>query len=107
MRKDLKPVDIVQPEGPELSRSMGTSVEWQKWKFRIGFTSREGLVLHMISCNDGGVERPVLYRASICEMVVPYGDPASLITARTRSISANTALACWPTHSRSVAIAWA
>jgi primary-amine oxidase len=74
MRKDLKPVDIVQPEGPSFTVE-GNQVEWQKWKFRVGFTSREGLVLHTISYNDDGVERPILYRASICEMVVPYGDP--------------------------------
>jgi primary-amine oxidase len=74
VRKDLKPVDIVQPEGPSFTVE-GNQVEWQKWKFRVGFTSREGLVLHTISYNDDGVERPILYRASICEMVVPYGDP--------------------------------
>jgi primary-amine oxidase len=73
-RKDLKPVEIVQPEGVSFTVD-GNQVEWQKWKFRVGFTSREGLVLHTISYNDGGVERPILYRASICEMVVPYGDP--------------------------------
>ena len=38
---------------------------------RIGFDAREGLTLHQVSV-DG---RPVLYRASIPEMVVPYGDP--------------------------------
>ena len=74
MRKDLKPVDIVQPEGPSFTVE-GNQVQWQKWKFRVGFTSREGLVLHTISYDDDGVERPILYRASICEMVVPYGDP--------------------------------
>jgi primary-amine oxidase len=74
MRKDLKPVDIVQPEGPSFTVK-GNQVEWQKWTFRVGFTSREGLVLHTISYNDDGVERPILNRASICEMVVPYGDP--------------------------------
>jgi primary-amine oxidase len=74
MRQDLKPVDIVQPEGPSFTVE-GNQVEWQKWKFRVGFTSREGLVLHTISYNDDGVERPILYRASISEMVVPYGDP--------------------------------
>ena len=74
MRTDLKPVDIVQPEGPSFQVA-GNQVEWQKWKFRVGFTSREGLVLHTISYDDDGVERPILYRASICEMVVPYGDP--------------------------------
>jgi primary-amine oxidase len=74
MRTDLKPVEIVQPEGVSF-KVTGNQVEWQKWKFRVGFTSREGLVLHAISYNDDGVERPVLTRASICEMVVPYGDP--------------------------------
>jgi primary-amine oxidase len=74
MRTDLKPVEIVQPEGTSFTVN-GNQVEWQKWKFRVGFTTREGLVLHTISYNDDGVERPVLYRASISEMVVPYGDP--------------------------------
>ena len=74
MRKDLKPVDIVQPEGPSFTVE-GNQVAWQKWKFRVGFTSREGLVLHTITYNEDGVERPILNRASICEMVVPYGDP--------------------------------
>jgi primary-amine oxidase len=74
VRKDLKPVEIVQPEGTSFVLD-GNEVQWQKWKFRVGFTSREGLVLHTVSYMDEGVERPILYRASICEMVVPYGDP--------------------------------
>ena len=74
LRKDLKPIEIAQPEGPSFTVE-GNQVEWQKWKFRVGFTAREGLVLHTISYNDDGRERPVLYRASISEMVVPYGDP--------------------------------
>jgi primary-amine oxidase len=74
MRTDLKPVEIIQAEGPSFTVE-GNHVSWQKWKFRVGFTAREGLVLHTISYNDDGVERPILYRASICEMVVPYGDP--------------------------------
>jgi primary-amine oxidase len=74
VRTDLKPLEIVQPEGPSFSVD-GNQVQWQKWKFRVGFTSREGLVLHTVSYDDDGVERPILYRASICEMVVPYGDP--------------------------------
>jgi primary-amine oxidase len=74
MRTDLKPVEIIQAEGPSFTVE-GNQVSWQKWKFRVGFTAREGLVLHTIAYNDDGVERPILYRASICEMVVPYGDP--------------------------------
>jgi primary-amine oxidase len=74
MRTDLKPIEISQPEGPSFKVS-GNLVEWQKWKFRIGFTPREGLVLHTVSYTDETGERPILHRASICEMVVPYGDP--------------------------------
>jgi len=73
-QKSLKPLDITQPEGPSFTVN-GWEVEWQNWKFRVGFTPREGLVLHQISFNDHGKERPVIYRASISEMLVPYGDP--------------------------------
>ena len=73
-RQAPKPLEILQPHGPSF-RVEGHEVSWQNWKFRIGFTPREGLVLHTISYDDGGQERPVLYRAAISEMVVPYGDP--------------------------------
>ena len=73
-RPGLKPVEIRQPEGPSFELA-GHEVRWQKWRMRIGFTPREGLVLHTVSYEDQGRERPVLYRASIADMVVPYGDP--------------------------------
>jgi len=75
VRTDLKPLAILQPEGPSFTID-GHAVSWQKWTFRIGFTPREGLVLHAIRYRDGTRDRPILDRASICEMVVPYGDPA-------------------------------
>jgi primary-amine oxidase len=74
LRTDLKPIDVVQSDGPSFSVN-GQEVAWQKWKFRLGFTSREGLVLHTVSYQDQGRERPVIYRASLSEMAVPYGDP--------------------------------
>jgi len=49
----------------------GHEVSWQKWRFRVGFTPREGLVLHLLRCAG----RPVIYRASLAEMFIPYGDP--------------------------------
>lgn len=73
-RNGLKPLEIRQPEGASFTVD-GYEVRWQNWRFRVGFTPREGLVLHTISYRDGGVERPILNRASVCEMVVPYGDP--------------------------------
>ncbi|GCE23913.1 primary-amine oxidase [Dictyobacter kobayashii] len=74
MRSDLKPIEITQPEGPSFTVN-GHEVSWQKWRFRVGFNTREGLVLHTISYADQGRERPIIYRASLPEMVVPYGDP--------------------------------
>jgi primary-amine oxidase len=74
-RTDLKPISITQPEGTSFDVD-GHEVRWQRWRFRIGFTPREGLVLHTLRYRDGERERPVLHRASLSEMVVPYGDPA-------------------------------
>jgi primary-amine oxidase len=73
-RADLKPVEITQPHGTSFHVD-GHEVHWQKWRFRVGFTPREGLVLHTIGYEDGGVPRPIVYRASLVEMFIPYGDP--------------------------------
>jgi len=69
-RDDLKPIDVVQPEGVSFSLQ-GKTVKWHDWSILIGFNAREGLTLHNIQYAG----RPVLYRASIAEMVVPYGSP--------------------------------
>lgn len=74
LRQDLKPLQITQPQGPSFEVE-GHSVRWQRWQFRIGFTPREGLVLYTVGYEDQGRVRSILYRASMAEMVVPYGDP--------------------------------
>ncbi len=74
MRTDLKPLEITQPEGPSFTVD-GNLVQWQKWSFRITFDPYEGLVLHQVAYDDNGRRRAILHRASISEMVVPYGDP--------------------------------
>lgn len=68
-RTSLKPIEITQPEGPSF-RVDGSLVEWEGWSMRVGFNAREGLVLNQVTFGD----RSVLYRASVPEMVVPYGD---------------------------------
>ncbi len=73
-RRTLKPIEITQPEGPSFTLD-GHALRWQNWSMRIGFDAREGLTLHQIAWHDSGRDRPVIYRASIPEMVVPYGDP--------------------------------
>jgi primary-amine oxidase len=71
----LAPLEIRQPEGPGFAVA-GNQVSWANWRLRLSFNAREGLVLHQVRVIDGGRERPVLYRASIAELVVPYADPS-------------------------------
>lgn len=73
VRESLKPIDITQPEGPSFSVD-GSLVQWENWKFRVGFSQQEGLVLNQITFRDGDEDRSVATRASVPEMVVPYGD---------------------------------
>jgi primary-amine oxidase len=77
LRDDLRPLEITQPEGPSFSVD-GNLVRWQKWSFRLSMDPYEGLVLHTVGYGDGGRTRPVLHRASVSEMVVPYGDPGPM-----------------------------
>ena len=65
---------IAQPDGVSF-RMSGQEISWQKWRFRYTMHPREGLVLHMVGYEDDGRLRPILYRASLSEMAVPYGDP--------------------------------
>jgi len=69
-RKDLKPLHVLQPEGPSFGVRDESLIEWQRWRFRVSFNPREGAVLHDVRY-DG---RSVLYRLAISEMTVPYAD---------------------------------
>ncbi|KAH6643583.1 copper amine oxidase [Boeremia exigua] len=74
LRTDLKPLNVVQPEGASFEvKEEGTSsvVSWQKWNFRVGFNQREGMVLYDVRY-DG---RPLFYRLSLSDMNIPYADP--------------------------------
>lgn len=73
-RQDLKPLHIVQPEGVSFTVDDDWKVSWQNYEFRVGFTPREGLVLHQLGYNEKGKVRPIIYRASITDMGVPYSD---------------------------------
>lgn len=68
------PLLITQPQGPGFQID-NNEVHWQKWRFRYALHPREGLVLYTVGYEEGGRVRSVLYRGSISEMVVPYGDP--------------------------------
>jgi primary-amine oxidase len=75
-RTGLKPIEISQPDGPSFTIDERGVLAWAGWHLQVGFDQREGIVLHNIGIDDAGVTRPVVYRASIAEMVVPYGDPS-------------------------------
>lgn len=52
LRTDLKPLNVVQPEGASFSIStQGQSnvLNWQKWSFRVGYNQREGPILYDVS----------------------------------------------------------
>ena len=48
LRKDLKPLNVVQPVGVSFTVTDNHLVDWQKWRFRVGFNPREGVTLHDI-----------------------------------------------------------
>jgi primary-amine oxidase len=75
LREDVKPIEITQPQGASFTVD-GHHVRWQKWDLHVGFNAREGLVLHRVGYEDNATLRPIIYRASLSEMYVPYGDPA-------------------------------
>jgi len=75
LRQAPAPLTISQPH-PGFQIEDG-EVRWQKWRFRFALHPREGLVLYTVGYDDEGRTRSILYRASLSEMVVPYGDPGA------------------------------
>src|SRR5262249_17518456 len=77
-RTDLRPLEITQPGGPS-GVGQGHLGRWQRWQLRVAMDATEGLVLHRVGYEDpaqDGRLRPILHRASVSEMVVPYGHAA-------------------------------
>ena len=73
-RTDLKQISITQPDGPSFSVD-GYQVSWHNWQLQVGYSVRDGLILYDIGYRNGERLRPIMHRASMAEMVVPYGDP--------------------------------
>jgi primary-amine oxidase len=74
LRPALAPLSVEQPDGPGF-RIAGHEVRWDRWRFRYAIHPREGVVLYTVGLQDGDSLRAILYRASLSEMAVPYGDP--------------------------------
>jgi primary-amine oxidase len=74
LRKAPRPLLPSQPQGASFE-VRGHEVRWQNWHFRFALHPREGLVLHTVGYEDQGKLRSILYRGSLSELFVPYGDP--------------------------------
>ena len=73
-RRDIKPLVITQPDGPSFTLDHH-ELAWQRWRLHVALHPVDGLVLSHVRYEDEGVERQIVYRANVSEMVVPYGDP--------------------------------
>jgi Cu2+-containing amine oxidase/cation diffusion facilitator CzcD-associated flavoprotein CzcO len=74
--RELAPLAIIQPEGPGFTVDDGC-MRWGPWQMRVSMDPIEGLVLHEICYIDGERVRPIIYRASVAEMIVPYGSTSA------------------------------
>lgn len=74
MAADIKPLNIVEPEGKNYTIT-GDTVRWQNWDFHLRLDSRVGPILSTVTYNDNGTKRKIMYEGSLGGMIVPYGDP--------------------------------
>jgi primary-amine oxidase len=72
-RGDLKPIEITQSAGVGFTID-GNTLTWGKWAVHVSMDPYEGIVLRDVAY-DG---RSIIHRASVSEMVVPYGDPNAM-----------------------------
>ena len=71
-RREVAALEITQPSGPGFTVD-GNRIDWQGFRLRASLHPTEGLVLHTVSYGGGGgARRPILHRASMAEMAVPY-----------------------------------
>ncbi|MCY4144161.1 MAG: primary-amine oxidase [Gammaproteobacteria bacterium] len=73
LEPSLSPLEIQQSQGPGF-RVEENRIEWRNWEFGVSIHPVNGLVLHRLSYRDGDRLRPILHRAALSDMVVPYGD---------------------------------
>ena len=71
----LKPLRTSLPEGPGF-QIRGSEIEWDRWRLHIAVHPRRGLEIFDVAWRDGTRYRPIVYRASLSELITPYGDPS-------------------------------
>jgi primary-amine oxidase len=95
LRQDLRPLEIVQPEGPSFQVD-GNLLTWQKWRMRVTMHPLDGLVLHTVAYQDGDRLRSILHRAAVAEMVVPYGETSLVHRWKNAFDAGEFGLGRWP-----------
>lgn len=68
--REVKPLIITQPEGVSFTVDKH-KICWQDWEFFVIPNAREGAAIYDIHFKG----RSIIYRLSLSEMTVPYGDP--------------------------------
>jgi primary-amine oxidase len=73
-RPRFEPIEIVTPSGSNI-RIEGSLVHWDNWDFHLRVDQRVGPVVSLVTYDDRGTKRDVLYQLAVSEMYVPYMDP--------------------------------
>ena len=75
-RGRLAPADPVMPARRKRKTVAidGNVISWRSWQLRFAFNLRKGLVLHQIAFDDGASMRPIVYRASVADVITTYAD---------------------------------
>jgi primary-amine oxidase len=74
LREGPNPISITQVGGPTFQVD-GHEVRWQKWRFHYRIDPRVGPVVSLVTYDDGGQARSILYQGSLSEIFIPYMDP--------------------------------
>jgi primary-amine oxidase len=70
VRADVKPVIQTSPAGSNIAVN-GSMFRWQKWSFHLRWELHEGVVVSLVSFQDGDRQRSVLYQGHLSEIFVP------------------------------------
>ena len=71
-RQGLKPLVSEMPEGVSF-RVAGQEIDWQNWRFRYSVQPMKDWCC-TTRYQDGSRVRPIIYKLSLAEMLVPYSD---------------------------------
>ena len=73
LRSKLKPVIISAQQGVNFEID-DNKILWQNWSFHVRLERRDGLVVSLVSYQDGDDKRLIAYQIHASEMFVPYMD---------------------------------